>query len=316
MNKVYVSHQIPEVGLSLLRDRVELRVWQGPGPVPREVFLNVVSDADGVIATLTERIDGEFFDHAPRVKVVSNYAVGYNNVDVAEAIARGVRITNTPGVLTEATADVAFGLLMAAARRFSEAERFLRSGQWLCWHSTMLLGREIFGATLGLVGYGRIARAVARRARGFGMTVLYHTPSGPKPDVQDASWVPLEELLRKSDFVSLHCPLTEATHHLIGAAELAAMKPDGVLINTARGDVVDQESLVRALKDGNIMAAGLDVYSDEPLAVDDPLLSLDNVVLLPHIGSATREAREAMAVMAASNVLAVLDGDSPKNPVN
>lgn len=318
MNKVYVCHKIPEAGLNLLNGKVEYRCWDGDGPVPRNLLLKEISDVDGVITMLTEKVDSEFFDNAPRVKVVSNYAVGYNNVDVEEATSRGVKITNTPGVLTEATADIAFGLLVAASRRFTEAERYLRSGKWTCWHPTMLLGREIFGKTLGLIGFGRIGKAVARRAAGFGMKVIYHTPSGgPATDQGDGPrWVSFEEILEKSDYLSLHCPLNDRTRGLIGKKELERMKQDAVLVNTSRGPVVDQTSLYESLRDGVIGAAGLDVYDEEPISPEDPLLSLENVVMLPHIGSATREARDAMATMATSNMLDVLEGKEPRNPVN
>lgn len=316
MNKVYVCHKIPEEGLNLLDGKAEYRHWSGDGPVPRDLLLREIADADGVVTMLTEKVDAEFFEHAQHLKVVSNYAVGYNNVDVEEATSRGIRVTNTPGVLTEATADIAFGLLIAASRRFTEAERYLRAGKWTCWHPRMLLGREIFGKTLGLIGYGRIGKAVARRAIGFGMDVLYHTPSHPVNECEGPRWTTLDDLFKKSDYISLHCPLNEATEGLIGKKELNKMKSDAVLINTSRGPVVEQTELYEALRDGVIGAAGLDVYEEEPISPDDPLLSLENVVLLPHIGSATREARDAMAKMAVSNMLDVLAGREPKNPVN
>lgn len=316
MKKVYVCHRIPEAGLAVLRGKAEVRLWDGDGPVPRDLLLKEISGVDGVITMLTEKVDGEFFDSAPMVKVVSNYAVGYNNIDLAEATARGIRVTNTPGVLTDATADLAFGLLISAARRFTEAERYLRDGKWTCWHPSMLLGREIRGKTLGLIGYGRIGQAMAARAVGFGMKVIYHTRTIPAENAGMAKWVTFSELISESDYISLHCPLSEETIGLIGHKELAAMKPGTVLINTSRGPVVDQKSLCEALKNGVIGAAGLDVYEDEPISPEDPLLELDNVVLLPHIGSATIESRDAMAVMAASNLMAVLSGQEPANAVN
>lgn len=318
LQKIYICHHIPEKGLSLLHGKVDFKFWDGEGPVPEDVLFKEISDADGVITMLTEKVDSHFFDAAPNVKVVSNYAVGYNNIDVTEATRRNVRVTNTPGVLTDATADVAFGLLLAAARRFSESERFLRAGDWKCWHPKMLLGKEISGATLGIVGMGMIGQAVAKRAAGFSMNVIY-TSRSRKKDLESQlgiKWVSMDELLCNSDFVSLHCPLTEETQGLIGSDEFKKMKTDSVIVNTSRGPVIDQSALYYALRDGVIGAAGLDVYRDEPISMEDPLLKLKNLVMLPHIGSATVDARDKMAIMAVSNVLSVLDSKEPSNPVN
>ncbi|HHW26387.1 MAG TPA: D-glycerate dehydrogenase, partial [Firmicutes bacterium] len=254
----------------------------------------------------------------PRLKVVANMAVGYDNIDVAECTRRGIVVTNTPGVLTETTADLAFALILAAARRVTEAERYLRQGQWKTWSPMLLTGVDVHGATLGIVGLGRIGEAVARRARGFSMRVLYANRSA-RPEVEAALGIErrgLDELLKSSDFVSIHVPLNDSTRHLIGERELNLMKPTAVLVNTSRGPVVNERDLYRALKDRRIFAAGLDVFDTEPIRSDNPLLELDNVVLLPHIGSASIATRTQMAVMAARNLTQVLAGQTPQNPVN
>jgi glyoxylate reductase len=278
----------------------------------------LLAGADGVISLLTEPIGEDVFEREPQLKVVSNLAVGYDNIDLPAATRHKVAICNTPGVLTDATADMAFTLLMTAARRVSEAIDYVRAGKWETWSPTLLLGQEITGATLGIVGFGRIGKEMARRGIGFGMRLLAYD------EYQDAAaaaeigvtFAPLEQLLRESDFVSLHCTLTPQTRHLIGAAELAIMKPSAILINAARGPVVDTDALLTALRDGAIWAAGLDVTDPEPLPADHALLSLPNCVVVPHIASATIATRNEMARLAVENCLAVLTGKTPPFCVN
>lgn len=314
--KVLVARRIPEVGLDLLSG-LDVEVLSEEDPPPRTALLRAVRGASGILTTLTERVDAEVLDAAgPSLEVVANMAVGYDNIDVAAAEKRGVIITNTPGVLDETTADTAFMLMLAAARRLGEAERMVRAGRWRHWGPELLVGPDVWGKTLGIVGMGRIGQAVARRARGFGMSVLYTARSSKAEAERElgARRVHLEELLAESDFVSLHVPLTPQTHHLIGSKELRKMKSTSVLVNTARGPVVDEEALAEALAEGRIFAAGLDVYENEP-GVHPKLLELENVVLAPHIGSASIETRNRMAEMAACNLLAVLRGEEPPNPV-
>ncbi len=319
MSRVFVTRPIAESALAKLRSEVEVDLWAEPEVPPSHAELCArVVGVEGLLCLLTDPIDAEVIAAAEKLRVISNYAVGYDNIDVAAATQRGVMVCNTPGVLTETTADLAWALLTAAARRITEAERYLRAGRWRSWSPELLLGHDIHGRVLGIVGLGRIGRAVARRARGFGMRVLYHNPS-PKPEVErelGVEYADLDTLLRESDFVSLHTPLTENTRHLIGARELALMKPTAVLVNTARGAVVDTEALVSALKERKIFAAGLDVYEGEPLPPGHPLLECDNVVLLPHIGSASVATRERMAHMAVENLIAGLKGERPPHLVN
>ncbi len=316
--RVYVSRRLPAPALALLASRCRVAAWDSDEPVPRPVLVQAVADADGLLATLSDRIDATLLDRAPRLRAVSNLAVGYDNIDVGACTARGIVVTNTPGVLTEATADLAFALLLATARRLPEAERFLRAGRWTGWKPMELAGVDVYGATLGIVGFGRIGQAVARRARGFAMRILYFSRT-PLPEAAadlGAEYRPLDELLAEADFVSLHVPLTPETRGLIGERELGLMKPSAILINTARGAVVDEEALCRALAARRIRAAGLDVYAEEPIGADHPLLALDNVVALPHIGSATEATRTRMAVLAAQNLLAALEGRRPAHVVN
>ncbi len=316
--KVYVTRKVPEEAIDLLRQECEVEVWEGELPVPRDVLLEKVRDIDGLYCLLTERVDQELLDAAPRLRVVSNMAVGYDNIDVAACTARGIPVGNTPGVLTETTADLAFALLLAAARRLVEGVDYVRAGKWKTWGPMLLMGQDVYGATLGIVGMGRIGQAVARRARGFDMRVLYHNRR-PVPDAEaklGATYVDLDTLLRESDFVSLHVPLTEETYHLIGREELQKMKPTAVLVNTARGGVVDPEALREALREGWIAAAALDVTEPEPIPPDDPLLRLPNCIVVPHIGSASVATRTKMALMAAENLLAGLRGEPLPNCVN
>lgn len=296
----------------------EADVWQDELPPPRQVLLERVRGVEGLLCLLTDRIDGEVMDAAgPGLKVISNHAVGVDNIDLEAATARGIPVGNTPGILTDATADFAFALLLAAARRVVEGERFVRAGKWKTWGPSLLLGVDVFGATLGIIGYGRIGQALARRAIGFNMRILYFDPSFPQSDPSlPGAAVDLETLLRQADFVSLHTPLTEQTYHLIDKQALDLMKPTAILINTARGPVVDPQALYQALKARRIFAAALDVTDPEPIPLDSPLLELDNLIIVPHIASASRSTREKMATMAAENLIAGLRGERLPNCVN
>jgi glyoxylate reductase len=318
--KVFVARLIPEEGLRQVTEATDATVWPDELPPPREKLLTAVEGCDGVLTLLTDRVDTEFLDRAGSgLKVVSNYAVGFDNVDVPECTRRGIPVGNTPGVLTETTADLAFALLMAAARRLPEGDRYVRAGKWRTWGPMLLLGPDVHGATMGLVGFGRIGQALARRAAGFGMRILYHDVNRLPDNVTEplgATYTPLEDLLASSDFVSLHVNLTTETHHLINAAALRRMKKSAVLVNTSRGPVVDGHALFEALRDGEIFAAGLDVTDPEPLPADDPLLTLDNCLVVPHIASASRATRAKMAEMAAANLLAGLRGERLPTPVN
>ena len=313
--KVLVTREIPDAGLRVL-EPFDVTVLH-ERPPERGELLEAVRGVSGILSTATEKVDSEVMDTAGEsLKVVANMAVGYDNVEVEAAEERDVLVTNTPGVLDETTADVAFMLLLAAARRLGEGERLLRAGRWEWWGPKQLMGQDVWGKKLGVVGFGRIGQSVARRARGFGMEILYHNRSR-KPEAEaefGARRMDLEGLLETADFISIHTPLTDETHHLIGVPELEKMKPEAVLVNTSRGPVVDEAALADALAKKRIFAAGLDVYENEP-EVDPKLLELENVVLAPHIGSASVETRERMAVLAAENIAAVLSGDEPKTPV-
>lgn len=318
--KVFVAAHIPEAGTDLLKSHFELDIWTDEAPPDRQTFLDRIADREAVIAIpgKSTAMDREALDNAPGLKVISSYSVGYDHIDVAEATRRGILVTNTPDVLTDATADIAFGLLLMAARRMGEGERMIRTGNWKHWGPRTLLGQQVTGASLGIVGLGRIGAAVARRARGFSMKLFY---TGRSRNAQmekelGITFLSMEEILRRCDFISLHCPLTPQTTGLIGEAELRTMKPHSILINTSRGPVVDTQALCRALREGWIAGAGLDVFDREPLPMDSPLLEFENVVLEPHIGSASRQAREAMAVMAAENLLAAMTGKRTPQLVN
>jgi glyoxylate reductase len=317
VSRIVVTGRIPEAGLELLRQHGEVWAWDGDGPIPDEVRDDQLASADAAVTLLTDRVDDGFLDAAPKVRVVANVAVGYNNIDVAACRRRGVVVTNTPDVLTDATADIAMALILMSTRRLGEGERLIRSGEAWKWGMFMMLGRGIQGRRLGLVGMGAIGRATAERARAFGMTIAYHNRSRAAAEVEErlgAEPLALDELLATSDVVSLHCPYTPDTHHLIDAEALDRMRPTAFLVNTARGPVVDEAALVEALRSGRIAGAGLDVFEHEP-DVHPGLLELDNAVLIPHLGSATVETRDAMAVLAARNVVAVLAGDEPITPV-
>ena len=318
MARVVVTGRIPAVAVERLRAAHDVDSWDSETPIGRGELLSRVKGADAVVSLLTERVDAELLDAAgPQLRVVSNVAVGYNNIDVPACTARGVRVTNTPGVLTDATADIAMALILMVTRRLGEGERVIRSRTPWQWGMFYMLGTGLQGRRLGIVGMGQIGAATARRAKSFGMEIAYtkRTPlDGPTAAELGASHVGLDELLATSDVVSLHCPYSPETHHLIDAARLSSMRRSAYLVNTARGPVVDEAALVEALRAGTIAGAGLDVFEREP-EVHEGLLGLDNAVLIPHLGSATVETRTAMANLAATNCLAVLDGREPPNPV-
>ncbi len=295
-----------------------VEVWPDELPAPREVLLAKVRDAEGILSLLTDRIDSEVMDAAPKLRVISNMAVGYDNIDVAAATSKGIYVGNTPGVLTDTTADLAFALMLAVARRLVEAADYVRQGLWKTWLPNLFLGSDVHHATLGIIGLGRIGYEVARRAKGFDMRIVYFSRSR-KLDAErelGVSFAPLDDLLREADFVSLHVPLTDETRHMIGERELALMKPTAILVNTSRGPVVDHKALYNALATGRLGGAGLDVTDPEPIAPDDPLLRLPNVVVLPHIGSASRGTRLKMAMLAVENLKAGLRGEMPPHCVN
>jgi glyoxylate reductase len=315
---VFVARRLPGNALERLAAQTEMRLWEGALPPPRETLLAEAREAEGLLTLLTDRVDTELLGIAPRLRAVSNMAVGFDNIDVPACTARGILVGNTPGVLTDTTADFAFALLMAAARRVVEGDAFTRAGKWQTWDPGLLLGVDVHHATIGIAGMGQIGQAMARRAHGFDMRILY-SDEIPRPEIEAATGarrVDLDTLLRESDFVTLHVPLTPETRGLIGPAQLAMMKPDAILINTARGPVVDQRALAEALKQGRPGMAALDVTDPEPIAMDDPLLALPNVIIAPHIASGSRATREQMAEMAVDNLLAGLRGDLPPNCVN
>ncbi|MFO7941765.1 MAG: D-glycerate dehydrogenase [Bacillota bacterium] len=316
--KVFVTRKLPAAGIEILENRADVEVWPDRLPPSPEKLRSSVRDAEGLLCLLTDQIDEAVLDAAPNLSVIANYAVGYDNIDVRAATSRGIWVTNTPEVLTETTADFAFALILATARRVVEADRATRTGKWLTWEPTYMLGVDVSRATLGIVGMGRIGTAVARRAEGFSMRILYTDTERDERIESEvgAEYVDLDSLLVSSDFVTLHVPLTAETRGMMGASEFRRMKSGAILINTARGELVQGEALVGALEGGDLAAAGLDVYSREPLPTDHPLTSLENVVLAPHLGSATVEARTAMAELAAQNVIAVLEGKEPRTPVN
>jgi len=318
--RVFVARLIPDEGLDLVRAATDADIWPDELPPPRDELLQRIKGVDGVLALLTDRVDDAFLDAAgPGLKVVSNYAVGFDNVDVAACTRRGVAVGNTPGVLTDTTADLAWTLLMAAARRIVEGADYVRADRWKTWGPLLLLGPDVHGATIGIVGFGRIGQAVARRAMGFGMRIVYHDLQRAEAAVEaayGATFLPLEELLPQSDFVSLHVNLTDVTRHLINADTLRQMKPTAILVNTSRGPVVDSMALVDALRDGVIAAAALDVTDPEPMSASHPLVSLPNCLIVPHIASASRATRGKMAAMAAANLLAGVRGERLPTPVN
>ncbi len=316
--KIYVTQQLPDAALSLLRGCGEMRVWEPDEVISRTVFLQEVQEVDALLCMVTERIDEELLTHAPRLKVVANMAVGYDNVDVPALTRRGILLTNTPGVLTETTADLAFTLILGIARRIGEAERIVREGRWRSWSPFSFLGRDVHHTTLGILGLGRIGMEVAKRAKGFDMHVLYTNRGRNREAEERLGCIPVElsTLLRESDFLIVLIPLTPGTRHLLSTPQFKLMKPSAFLINAARGPIVDQQALYAALRDGLIAGAALDVTDPEPIPLDDPLLSLDNCLILPHIGSASIATRTRMATLAAENIVAFLSGHRPPTPVN
>ena len=316
--KVFVTRILPTAGLDTIRVFCDTTIWEGELPPPRETLAREARDADGVVSLLTDRMDSELMDASPRLRVISNFAVGYDNIDVPAATARGILVGNTPDALTETTADCAFALLMASARRLVEGADYVRAGRWKTWGPLLLLGGDVHHATLGIVGMGRIGAEMAKRARGFDMRILYYNATR-RPDLEASlglEYAPLDDVLAQSDFISIHTPLTAETHHLFNRARLRQMKPTAILINTARGPVVETDALVEALRAGEIGGAALDVTEPEPLPADHPLLSLPNCLVVPHIGSATLATRSAMAETAARNLLAGLRGEALPSGLN
>jgi glyoxylate reductase len=315
---VFVTRRLPGEALDRLAAQVSLRVWDGPLPPPPEVLRAEARQAQGLITLLTDRVDAALLAGSPHLRAVSNVAVGYDNIDVAACTARRIAVGNTPGVLTETSADFTFALLLGLARRVAEADAYVRAGRWKTWEPGLLLGVDVYGATLGIVGLGAIGAAVARRARGFGMRVLYVSRQR-RPELEaELGVVPVDKatLLAESDFVTLHVPLNAGTRHWLGRAELAAMKRGALLVNTARGPVVDPEALAESLEQGHLGGAALDVTEPEPLPSDSPLAKLPNVLLAPHIASASHATRGRMASMAVDNLLAALEGRRPPHCVN
>jgi len=318
--KVYVTRRIAPEALDMISEVAEIKLWTGELAIPHQTLLEQVKDIDGLLCLLNEKVDATVIDAAPRLKVISNCAVGYDNIDIAEATKRGIPVGNTPGVLSESTADFAFALLMAAARRVAEADKYTRHGLWqVAWEPMLLLGQDIHHSTLGIVGLGRIGIEVARRAKGFQMHVLYHNRTR-REDVERELGVEyvasLSGLLSRSDFVSLHVPLTEETRRMIGPTEFSMMKPTSILVNTSRGQVVDQKALYKALKSGQIAGAAIDVTEVEPVPMDEPLLTLENIIIAPHMASASTATRTKIAIMAAANLIAGLQGKMLPNCVN
>ncbi len=318
--QIYITRPLPELAMQRLEGVVDYRMWDREHePVPRETLLREIVDVDGIICLITEKMDAEAIDRARRCRVISQVAVGYDNIDVPAATRRGILVTNTPGVLTETTADMAWAILMATARRVVEGDKFTRSGRWKTWELMGFTGQDVYGATLGIIGMGRIGAAIARRARGFAMPILYHNRNRLDEALEaelGARYAALDDLLRQADFVMVSTALTPATRHLISERELGLMKRNAVLVNIARGPIVDQRALYRALVDEKIWAAGLDVFEVEPVPMDEPLLKLDNAVIPPHLGSGSIKTRLKMATMAAANCVAGVTGKTPPNVVN
>ncbi|GIN85953.1 D-glycerate dehydrogenase [Heyndrickxia sporothermodurans] len=316
--KIYVTRKIPASIYDQLVQHLDVKMWEEEDiPVPREVLLKEIKDVDGLFCTITETIDEKMISHAENLKIISNMAVGFNHIDVKFANKKGIVVTNTPGVLTETTADLTFALLMATARRVVEASNYLRNGEWKSWSPMQLIGKDIYGATIGIIGMGRIGQALARRAKGFGMKILYYNRSR-KLEIEKelgAEYCDLDTLLETSDYVSILIPYSPGVKYLIGNKELQRMKKTAILINTARGGIIDEQALYNALKNKEIWAAGLDVFEKEPIDLDSPLLTLPNVVTLPHIGSASEATRIKMAEITADNLIQFLEGGDPLTPV-
>ena len=319
MAKVFVTRDIDREGLDVLEQGVsDVRVWDKDEQIPRGALLREIKDCDGVLTLLTDRVDREFLDVAPACRVVANLDVGYDNVDVEACTSRNVVVTNTPGVLTETTADLAWAIMMAAARHVVPATEYVKAGRWQTWEPKLFVGRDVHHAALGIVGMGRVGQEMAKRARGFDMTVIYHDPYRREDLEQQFGYryAEVDELLREADFVTVHVDLNPGTEKMFNRDAFKAMKKGAYLVNAARGTLVDTDALYEALSSGEIAGAALDVTDPEPLPADHPLLTLDNVVIVPHIASASLKARTDMAVLAAENVVAVLNGERPKTPVN
>jgi glyoxylate reductase len=317
--KVYVTREIPERGLKIIKQHFDTEVWREYAPPPKKVIVEKARNVDALATLLSDKIDSEVFDAAPNLKIVSQLAVGFDNIDIPEATKRGIYVTNTPEVLTDTTADFAWALIMAVARRVVEADKYVRTGQWkVGWHPDMMSGRDVYGATIGVVGAGRIGYAVAKRATGFSMKILFYDVI-PRPEMEKdfgAKRVDIDTLLKQSDFVSIHVPLMKETHHLMNEGKFRLMKKTAYIINNSRGPVVDEKALYKALKEGWIAGAGLDVFEQEPTPTDSPLLKLDNVVVAPHISSASLETRSRMSEMVAENLVAFFEGKKPPNLIN
>lgn len=314
--RIYITRRLPEEAVAPLREKYEVRMWEEEAKsVPRDVLVEEAASAHALWTMLSDTIDRELIEQASELEVISNLAVGYNNIDVEAAKERGIIVTNTPDVLTETTADLAFGLMMMTARRLGEAERDLRAGEWKSWTPMGYVGMDLYRAKLGIIGMGRIGEAVARRARGFDMDVLYHnrTRRHESESMYGFVYAELDDLLEQSDFVIVLAPLTEETRGMLGAEQFAKMKPTAAFINVARGEIIDEMALYEALKEQRIWAAGLDVFTKEPVSMDHPLLTLPNVVTLPHIGSASIRTRLAMMALNREAIMSVLDGEEPKN---
>ncbi|MGP4079080.1 2-hydroxyacid dehydrogenase [Pseudalkalibacillus sp. R45] len=312
---IYITRKIDDQIVEKIRETCEVEMWpEEDTPVPRSVLEEKIQKIDGLFCLLTETIDKTLLEKAENLKVVSNLAVGYNNIDIQSAKEKGITVTNTPGVLTETTADLTFALMMATARRIVESSSYLRDGEWKTWSPMQLTGQDIYGATLGIIGMGRIGEAVVKRAFGFGMNVVYHNRSRKQEAEKKygITYVSMDQLLKKSDFICVLTPYTKETHDLIDEKELSLMKSTAILINTARGGIVNEEALYNALKDNKIWAAGLDVFEQEPIPLDHPLLTLPNVVTLPHIGSASIKTRLKMANVAADNLIKSLKNEKPE----
>lgn len=316
--KTYISSWIPDEALEIVKASAEVKIRKAKYPASRKTLLNEIRDVEGLLCFLTDKIDSDVIEAARKLRVISNCAVGVDNVDVESATKRGIFVTNTPEVLTETTADLTWALLMCIARRITEAENFIKTGKWRRWHLMLMTGTDVHGKTLGIVGLGRIGAAVARRAKCFGMKILYYdTVRHPSLEEKlNLEYVNLEGLLKNSDYVTLHVPLLKQTYHLLGERELSMMKSTAYLVNASRGAVIDEKALIKALRRRKIAGAALDVFEKEPISKDHPLLKFENVVAVPHIGSATVETRTKMAIMAAENLVKVLSGKMPHSLVN
>lgn len=316
--RVFVTRAIPEVGIKMLQEHFVVAVWPEILPPSRECLISGISAADGLLSLLTDKVDGSLLDVAPNLRIVSNYAVGFDNLDLAELTKRGILATNTPGVLTETTADLAFTLMLSAARRIVESASFVKNGHWQTWGPELLLGQDIYGAKLGLFGFGRIGQAVARRAKGFAMRMRYFDVVRQEHLEEELGieYVEPAELLATSDFVSIHAPLNDFTRHFFDREAFTLMKKTAILINTARGAIINEKDLYQALGEGRLAGAALDVTDPEPMEKENPLLTLDNVLVVPHIASASHATRNRMAVMAAKNLIAGLQGQEPPNLLN